>query len=74
MLVGDTPSPEKRPHSGQNKIGLRRNKKRRHHYGNREKETDRLAQQIQKKRQSQKTLDRYLQNEQAAKRKKNQLE
>lgn len=38
------------------------------------KEADRLAQQIQKKRQSQKTLDRYLQNEQAAKRKKSQLE
>ena len=38
------------------------------------KEADRLAQQIQKKRQSQKTALRYLQNEQAAKRKKNQLE
>ena len=38
------------------------------------KEADRLAQQIQKKRQSQKTVERYLQNEQAAKRKKNQLE
>ena len=38
------------------------------------KESDRLAQQIQKKRQSQNTLDRYIQNERAAKRKKNQLE
>ena len=38
------------------------------------KEADRLAQQIQKKRQSQKTVERYLQNEQAAKRKKSQLE
>lgn len=38
------------------------------------KESDRLAQQIQKKRQGQNTLDRYIQNERAAKRKKNQLE
>jgi len=38
------------------------------------KEADRLARQIQQKRDSQKTIDRYLQNEQAAKRKKNQLE
>lgn len=38
------------------------------------KEADRLAQQIQQKRDSQKTIDRYLQNEQTAKRKKNQLE
>ena len=38
------------------------------------KEADRLAQQIQKKRQSQNTALRYLQNEQAAKRKKSQLE
>lgn len=38
------------------------------------KEADRLVQQIQKKRQSQKTVERCLQNEQAAKRKKNQLE
>ena len=36
-------------------------------YDTSKKEADRLAQQIQKKRQSQKTLDRYLQNEQAAK-------
>jgi len=43
-------------------------------YNAAKKEADRLAQQIQKKRQSQKTLDRYLQNEQAAKRKKGQLE
>ena len=43
-------------------------------YDTSKKEADRLAQQIQKKRQSQKTLDRYLQNEQAAKRKKSQLE
>ncbi len=43
-------------------------------YDTAKKEADRLAQQIQKKRQSQKTLDRYLQNEQAAKRKKGQLE
>ena len=43
-------------------------------YDTAKKEADRLAQQIQKKRQSQKTLDRYLQNEQAAKRKKSQLE
>ncbi len=43
-------------------------------YDTSKKEADRLAQQIQKKRQSQKTLDRYLQNEQAAKRKKGQLE
>ena len=43
-------------------------------YSTAKKESDRLAQQIQKKRQSQKTLDRYIQNEQAAKRKKNQLE
>ena len=38
------------------------------------KEADRLARQIRQKRDSQKTIDRYLQNEQAAKRKKNQLE
>lgn len=38
------------------------------------KEADRLSRQIQQKRDSQKTIDRYLQNEQAAKRKKNQLE
>lgn len=38
------------------------------------KEADRLSKQIQQKRQSPKTIDRYLQNEQAAKRKKNQLE
>ena len=38
------------------------------------KEADRLARQIQQKRDSQKTIDRYLQNEQTAKRKKNQLE
>ncbi len=38
------------------------------------KESDRLAQQIQKKWQSQKTLDRYLQNEQENKRKKSTLE
>lgn len=38
------------------------------------KESDRLAQQIQKKRQSQKTLDRYLQNEQNIKQKKSTLE
>ena len=43
-------------------------------YNAAKKESDRLAQQIQKKRQSQKTLDRYLQNEQAAKKKKGQLE
>ena len=43
-------------------------------YNAAKKESDRLAQQIQKKRQSQKTLDRYLQNEQAAKKKKSQLE
>ncbi len=43
-------------------------------YDTSKKEADRLAQQIQKKRQSQKTLDRYLQNEQAAKRKKSQIE
>ena len=43
-------------------------------YNAAKKETDRLAQQIQKKRQSLKTVERYLQNEQAAKRKKNQLE
>lgn len=43
-------------------------------YDTSKKEADRLAQQIQKKQQSQKTLDRYLQNEQAAKRKKGQLE
>lgn len=43
-------------------------------YDTSKKEADRLAQQIQKKRQSQKTLDRYLQNEQDAKRKKSQLE
>ena len=43
-------------------------------YDTAKKEADRLAQQIQKKRQSQKTLDRYLQNEQDAKRKKSQLE
>lgn len=38
------------------------------------KEADRLARQIQQKRDSQKTVQRYLQNEEAAKRKKNQLE
>ena len=38
------------------------------------KEADRLARHIQQKRDSQKTIDRYLQNEQAVKRKKNQLE
>lgn len=43
-------------------------------YNAAKKESDRLAQQIQKKRQSQKTIQQYLQNEQAAKRKKNQLE
>ena len=43
-------------------------------YDTSKKEADRLAGQIQKKRQSQKTIDRYLQNEQAAKRKKSQLE
>ena len=43
-------------------------------YNSAKKESDRLAQQIQKKRQSQKTVERYLQNEQATKRKKNTLE
>lgn len=38
------------------------------------KEADRLSKLAQQKRQSQKTIDRYLQNEQAAKRKKGQLE
>ena len=38
------------------------------------KEADRLARQIQQKRDSQRTIDRDLQNEQATKRKKNQLE
>ena len=38
------------------------------------KEADRLARQIQQKRDSQRTLARYMQNEQAVKRKKNQLE
>ena len=38
-------------------------------YNAAKKESDRLAQQIQKKRQNQKTIQRYLQNEQAAKRK-----
>ena len=43
-------------------------------YDTAKKESDRLAKQIQKKRDSQKTLDRYLQNEQDTKRKKNTLE
>ena len=43
-------------------------------YDTAKKESDRLAQQIQKKRQSKKTLDRYLQTEQDTKRKKNTLE
>ena len=38
------------------------------------KEADRLSRLAQQKRDSQRTIDRYLQNEQAAKRKKNQLE
>ena len=38
------------------------------------KEADRLSRLAQQKRDSQKTIQRYLQNEQAAKRKKNQLE
>ena len=38
------------------------------------KEADRLSRLAQQKRDSQKTVQRYLQNEQAAKRKKNQLE
>ncbi len=38
------------------------------------KEADRLARQIQQKCDSQRTVQRYLQNEEAAKRKKNQLE
>ena len=38
------------------------------------KEADRLSRLAQQKRDSQKTLARYMQNEQAAKRKKNQLE
>ena len=38
------------------------------------KESDRLARQIQQKCDSQRTVQRYLQNEEAAKRKKNQLE
>ena len=38
------------------------------------KEADRLARQIQQKRDSQRTVQRYLQNEEATKRKKNQLE
>jgi len=38
------------------------------------KEADRLSKLAQQKRQSQKTIDRYLQNEKAAKRKKGQLE
>ncbi|WP_028508891.1 hypothetical protein [Ruminococcus sp. NK3A76] len=38
------------------------------------KEADRLSRLAQKKRDSQKTINRYLQNEQAVKRKKGQLE
>ena len=38
------------------------------------KEADRLSRLAQQKRDSQKTLARYMQNEQAAKRKKSQLE
>lgn len=38
------------------------------------KEADRLSRLARQKRDSQKTIQRYLQNEQAAKRKKNQLE
>lgn len=43
-------------------------------YDTSKKESDRLAKQIKKKRDSQKTLKRYLQNEQDTKRKKNTLE
>ena len=43
-------------------------------YDTAKKESDRLSKQIQKKRRSQKTLDRYIQNEQDTKRKKNELE
>lgn len=43
-------------------------------YDTAKKEADRLSKQIQKKRQSQKILDRYIQNEQETKRKKNSLE
>jgi hypothetical protein len=38
------------------------------------KEADRLSRLAQQKRDSQRTLARYMQNEQAVKRKKNQLE
>ena len=38
------------------------------------KEADRLSRLAQQKRDSQRTVKRYLQNEQAAKRKKSQLE
>ena len=38
------------------------------------KEADRLSRLAQQKRDSQRTVQRYLQNEEAAKRKKNQLE
>ena len=38
------------------------------------KEADRLSRMAQQNLDSQRTIDRYLQNEQAAKRKKNQLE
>ena len=43
-------------------------------YTESKKEADRLSRLARQKRDSQKTVQRYLQNEQAAKRKKNQLE